>query len=226
MPTVRLVRAPSEDADLSMRRFLEFLKAHPNPFVGTRPDELILSAIGDESLFFVERENGDVIATTGFYRHNDRLAEIGSTLIDEAFQGCKLQSVIYFHIITLKWLAEMIDFPTDVFAVVDQKATGSFKNIERCGFHRRNSIPNRLREAFPLGKWQAVESQAKRLYLLPREAIAKSLLFVAAHLREHSLINGEGVHMYDLIVEFPYLILPGADQSLREEANRLSSSQD
>ena len=221
MAIIRLDRAPSDDKYLSTRRFLEFLEAHPNPFVSARPESLIHSAIDDDGLFFVETDEGQLIATTGFYRHNDGLAELGSTLVDEAFQGCRLQAAIYHHIIALKWLAEMISCPTDVMAIVDERAAGSYKNIERCGFRRHNSIPDFLREALPARNWRAVETAEKRLYLLPRESIALNLLYVASQGQQHPLTNHQGATVHRLQVDFPYFGKPNALQSLRDEAQRL-----
>ena len=221
MERLRLIRAPSEDLDGSYRRFCKFLDSHPNPFVSSRPEEMIRSAIQDESLFFLETEAGEIIALTGFYRHgveDDLWGEIGSTLVDENFQGCQLQVVLYRHIISLKWLS---DWPPHVFAVVDQKAVPSFKNVEKCGFERLHSVPTGLSRAIPERNWQSISDASKRLYLLPEKAIAHSLLYVADRGRSHPVLDKRGSEVFFLSVEFSYLKKPEACDVLREEAQDL-----
>jgi hypothetical protein len=221
MKRLRLIRASNEDAEQSYRKFCDFLDSHPNRFVTSRPEEMIRSAIADESVFFIETDAGEVIASTGFYRHGpeDNLwGEVGSTLVDKQYQGCQLQVVIYRHIISLKWLS---DWPSYLFAVVDEKAEHSFKNVEKCGFQRQHSIPVALDRAIPERNWQPVLNGSKRLYILPEGAIADSLLYAADRGQQHPIVDSNGVARFFLSVEFTYLKKANASDVLRSQAQIL-----
>lgn len=225
MEHLRLFRAPTAPEEGSKERFLDFLETHPNSFVSSRPDELIKSAIDDEGLFFVENADGKVIATTGFYRHTDQLAEIGSTLIDEAYQGYRLQAVMYHHILSWKYFVELIDFPTQVMAVVDHRSIGSWKNVERCCFLRGESQLPSIKEQLPDKNFSSIEQDLKRLYMLPREGLARNLLFVAAHGPTYELVDKGGETAFLLTVEFPYFRYPdAAKDALREEGQKILSA--
>ena len=218
MIELRLIKAPQADPRRSLERFANFLKNHPNPFVTNWDEDVIRSAIGDESVFFVENEMGNVIATTCFYRHgseDDLWGEFGGTLVDENYRGGQLQLAIYRHIICLKWLS---DWPPHVIAIVDENAVHSWKNVERCGFERLLSVPAELINATRGRNWGSVAERRKRLYQLADQGIVDSLLFVSERGQTHPLIDKNGEYRFRLFVDFAYLAQPDARDVLYQEA--------
>ncbi len=223
MKALTLVKAPVRDETLSVARFCVFIDANPNDFVTTRAEGVIRSAIADESLFFVEDEDGRIVATTGFYRHGsaELWGEIGSTLIDRDHQGVRLQAAIYRHIIALKALA---DWPHELIAVVSEKAIASYRNVERCGFERLNRIPESLVAATPGHNWNGVRQQLKRLYRLPAKGLADCLIHVASAGRTQVLKDQQGAEKYLLNTAFTYLNDPGARAALLALADETHQS--
>ena|ERR1700720_3871479 len=212
---LRLCHAPHG----AFERFNAFVLGLDDPNVSLRDEEVIVSAIEEQNLFFVENEEKALVATTGFYRHGiepDLVAEIGSTLIDKPYRGVALQSVMYKHIIAFEWLQYQPLQP--VFAVVSHHAIGSYTNIERCGFKRLDRAPDDLKSAKKTYDWKNIERGEKRLYSLTKEGVADSLEFVADNRAKHPLLDKQGRVRYLVSVEFKYLQEEDVRRHLRLEA--------
>jgi hypothetical protein len=217
---LRLAKAPQEDEAASYRRLMSFLGKYQDTNVSLRSEDVVRSTINDESMFFIENENTDIIATTGFYRHGERpnqWGEIGTTLVDPEYRGVGLQPAIYRHIIVLKLLSDWP--PQPVIAVVDELAKGSWINIERCSFKQLTEIPLELLSATPNRNWDKVNSRSKRLYELDNDGIVDAIIYVADNGAHCVLVDKYGNERYTLIVEFPYLRQPGLSRDLRNLAD-------
>lgn len=156
---LRLRHAPRDDGGRAYARFFDFLSGANDPHVSMRPEDVVRAAIQEQNLFFLENSEGDLVGTTGFYRHGDYSnlwAEIGSTLIYPTYRGFQLQRVMYRYIITHEWLAAPVFDP--VIAVVDADARASSANIEQCGFARLGAAPAKLIEAKPQFDWSMVNN--------------------------------------------------------------------
>jgi hypothetical protein len=206
-------------------RFNSFVLGLNDRNVSLRDEDLIISAIEEQNLFFVENDSNALIGTTGSYHHGaepNLVAEIGSTLIDKPYRGLGLQVVIYKHIIAFEWLQYQPLQP--VFAVVDHCAAGSYKNIERCGFRRLDRPPVRLINAKENYDWHKIETGEKRLYQLTKEAVADSLEFVADTRSTCRLLDKQGTIRCLLSIEFRYLQDEDLSKALRQEAEIVRNS--
>jgi hypothetical protein len=221
MPGLRLIRAPNEDADKSRNQFKDFLEEQQNEFVSARTDDAIRSAIADQSLFFIVDDQNTIVATTAFYWHGDEggWGELGSTLVDKRYRGLALQSVMYRHIVSLKWLSA---YPKHLFAVVDDRATSSYSNIERFGFDRLKTVPPGLVTSAGKRNWSPIREGKKRLYLLSKEGLKASLLFAAEHGATFSLTDRSGTVKNVLNIEFNYLKSPDLKNLLLQEADTIA----
>ena len=210
---LRLCHAPRGGDGRAYERFFAFLTGINDPHVHLRPEEVVRAVIEEQNLFFVEKSDGTVIGTTGFYRHGafpNLWAEIGSTLIHPLYRGFGLQH---------EWLASQVFDP--VIAVVDLDATASSANIAQCGFKRLATAPKKLMEAKPQYDWSVVGANQQLLYQLEQEGVAAALSFVAQRGAEQRLLNKRtGVHL-SLHVEFAYLTQPGVLKELQLEAIRV-----
>ena len=225
IPQLRLCHAPRSNPRDARGRFDAFITGISDPHVRLRQEEVVIAAVEEQNLFFVEHEAGHLVGTTGFYRHGSEsnlFAEIGSTLVHPECRGVRLQMIMYRYIISLEWLAYKPLQP--VIAVVDDGAVGSYTNIERCGFVRLDSAPERLRRAKPNQDWTPIESGEQRLYRLTREGIADSLRFVADNGARLTLTNRDGITRFLLSVEFNFLRQQGMSDELRLEAEIVRNS--
>lgn len=222
MPGLRLLRAPNEDADKSRNQFKHFLEQQRSEFVSARTDDAIRSAIADQSLFFVLDSGDNIIATTAFYWHGNEggWGELGSTLVDEKYRGLALQSVMYRHIVSLKWLSA---YPERLFAVVDDRATSSYTNIEKFGFSRLRTVPPDLVASAGKRNWSSIKDGKKRLYLLGEEGLKASLQFVAENGAAFSLTDRSGIVKEMLSIEFNYLKSGNLRDLLRQEVEAIAN---
>jgi GNAT superfamily N-acetyltransferase len=220
--SLHLHHAPIEDPGQSVARFKAFLERVNNPHVLLRSDAVVRSVMRDGGLFFVENEDGEVVATTAFYRHGRRpnqWAEIGSTAVAEEYQGAGIQRALYRHIIALMRLS---DWPSKaVIAIVDEEAQPSYSNIERCKFDRVYQVPSLLLDAARLENWAFIGTGEKRLYLLSDIGIAEALEFVTANGREHLLTDKAGQARFWLRIDFAYLQQDGAREALIQIAEEI-----
>lgn len=221
MATLRLVRAPNQDAEASRDKFKRFIEEQRSEFVSARSDEVIRSAIQNQNLFFVLDEASSIVATSAFYWHGEKgnWGEIGSTLVDDRYQGLSIQKVVYRHIVSLKWLS---NYPRHIFAVVDERATASYLNIEKLKFERQATVPADLVEAAGKRDWSPITSGKKRLYLLGKPGIKASLSFVAETGANCPLAEKSKPAKHMLSVEFGYLKSPDLKALLLEEADSLT----
>jgi hypothetical protein len=224
-PSLQLSHAPRGDHGRSVERFFRFVRGLDEPTVRLRPEAVIQAAIEDRNLFFLENSDGDLVGTTGIFRHGSSpnlWPEIGATLIHPRDRGFKLQPAVYRYLITLDWLAYWGLGPM-MIAITDRKAVDSSKNIEETEFGKLAAAPDRLLEAKPQFDWSAVRTGAINLYQLTRNGVAGALSFVAnAGARTRLLNKRTGVYI-SLEADFTYLKQADVFKQLRSEAALVAS---
>lgn len=223
---LRLGQAPLEHLETSVARFLGFLHCFNDPHVRIRPREVLEGVVRDGSMFFLESSDGELLATTAFYRHGDspnQWGEIGSTLVNPAYRGARIQPTLYRHIIALEYFS---DWPSQsVFAVTDTDARASSTNIQDCRFIQRAEAPLGLIQATPGRDWTVVTDNRKQLYVLDDLGISEALDFVADHGFQHMLTDRDGRPRYWMQVDFIYLREPDALAELRRSATQIRARQ-
>src|ERR1700741_4841587 len=221
-----LRQAPQENPDETLDRFSRFLANFPDAHVRRRPDEIIRDVIGPGTLFFCENSAGEIVATTGFYLYGERKAawgEIGSSLVHPSYRGARLQGTMYSHILPLMYFS---DWPErGVLAVTDVDALASIISMGRVGFEEIRSIPQDIASLATARGWSKILSGEKRLFVLPKAAIVGSLRFVLNNGKYHPVMNKHGETRYYVRVDFRYLDQSGLREALREEIDRLESTQ-